>query len=259
MTYEKEIINQLMLKLQNEHKQAFAMLPTLPEGRLHQEKHGDRIYYYHIVGKGKGRTRAGITKNRQLIYQLARKEYLLNVMKKHDDNLEQLNKISSKMNFCVWQDAGAVVREKFPSLPFEVFIKGDQYEPQPPRKSTMFLNGTIHRTQNGIMVRSKSELIIADTLESLGIPYQYEIELPYDDYHLCPDFTVIRPRDGKVIFWEHFGMTHDEEYLRKMDLKLVRYRKLNIQPWHNLIISYDREDGSLDVGLIRALVEGWLR
>lgn len=259
MTYEKEIIEQLMLKLQNEQKWAFAELPTLPAGRLHQEKHVGRTYYYHIVGKGQERTRKGITKNHKLIYQLARKEYLLSIMKKHDNYVEQMNRIFPKMDFDAWQDAVEEVSKKYPALAPEVFILGDKYEPHPTCKSNMFIGGTIHRTQRGVMVRSKSELFIADMLEYLGIPYQYEVELPYDDYHLCPDFMVIRPRDGKIIFWEHFGMTYDEEYLRKMDLKLNRYRNMGIRPWDNLMISYDRADGSLDAGVIRALVEGWLK
>lgn len=259
MAYEMETLRQLMWKLQSEHKQAFNELSTLPEGRLHQEKHDGRTYYYHLLGKGKERTRTGITKDLQLIYQLARKEYLLCAMKKQEQGIEEMQKISKKMNLDAWQDATETACNKFPALPLEVFILGEKYELRPTKISRMFLSGTIHRTQSGIMVRSKSELIIADMLESLGIPYQYEVEVPCDDYHLCPDFTVIRPRDGKVMFWEHFGMTHDDEYLRKMDLKLDKYRNMDIRPWSNLIISYDREDGSLDVGLIRAMVEGWLR
>jgi len=179
--------------------------------------------------------------------------------KKQEDLMKLINDISSKMSLHSWLDAAETASKKFPAMPPEVFLLGDQYESHPIHRSTMFLEGTIHRSQRGVLVRSKSELIIADTLESLGIPYQYEVDLPYDDYHLSPDFTMIRPRDGKVIFWEHFGMTHDEEYLSKMDIKLGRYRNMNIQPWNNLMISYDREDGSLDVGLIRALVDGWLR
>jgi hypothetical protein len=259
MTYDVEILKQLMWKIQNEHKLAFNELSKLPEGRLYREMIRGESYYYHIMGYGKERTRKGITKNTRLVYQLARKEYLMIKTKKQEDSMKLITDISSKMSLQSWLDAAETASKKFPAMPPEVFLLGDQYEPHPIHRSTMFLEGTIHRSQRGVLVRSKSELIIADMLESLGIPYQYEVDLPYDDYHLCPDFTVIRPRDGMVIFWEHFGMTHNEEYLSKMDIKLGRYRNMNIQPWNNLMISYDREDGSLDVGLIRALVDGWLR
>jgi hypothetical protein len=254
-----ETLKQLMGRLNSEQKQAIQQLSQLPEGRLYQEKHGDRTYYYHLLGKGKARIGKGITKDQRLIYQLARKEYLLVVLKKQEAGMKWIEGISAKMDLDAWQDAVEEASKRFPALVPAVFLLGDQYEPHPTCRSNMFLGGTIHRSQRGVLVRSKSELFIADMLESLGIPYQYEIELPYGGYHLCPDFTVVRPRDGKVIFWEHFGMTHDGEYLRKMDLKLDKYRNMEIRPWDNLMISYDKEAGSLDVGLIRALIEGWLK
>jgi hypothetical protein len=259
MTYEIEILKQLKGKFQGEQKQTYHELSKLPDGRLSRENHGGRTYYYQQLRTGKDKQKKGITKDSKLVYQLARKEYLLVALKKQETGMKWIEGISAQVDFDAWQDAVEEVAKKFPGLVPEVFILGDQYESHPTSRSTMFLGGTIHRTQRGVMVRSKSELFIADMLESLGIPYQYEVELPYGDYHLCPDFMVVRPRDGKVIFWEHFGMTHDEEYLRKMDMKLDRYRNMGIQPWNNLMISYDRADGSLDAGVIRALVEGWLK
>jgi hypothetical protein len=259
MSYETELLKQLMWKLQNEHKEAFNELSMLPEGSLYQLKHNERTFYYHLVGKGKEKTKTGITKNTKLIYQLARKEYLLIAMNKQETGMKQIKKISAKMNFDSWHEAAEEASRKFPALATEIFFLGEQYEKRLNYSSPMFADNTIHRTQRGVKVRSKSELFIADMLEAQELPYQYEIELPYNEYHFCPDFTVIRPRDGKVIFWEHFGMTHDSEYLKKMDLKLEKYRNMGIRPWDNLIISYDKEDGSLDAGVIRSLIEGWLR
>jgi hypothetical protein len=259
MAYEMEMLKQLMAKLQNEQKQAYHELATLPDGRLFCENHGGRTYYYHILGKRKDKRKKGITKEKGLVCQLARKEYLLLAIKKQEVGMKWIEGLSAKIDFDAWQDAVEEASKKFPTLIPEVFLMGDQYEPHPTCKSTMYIEGIIHRTQRGVMVRSKSELFIADMLESLGIPYQYEVELPYDDYHLCPDFTVVRPRDGTVIFWEHFGMSHNQDYLKKMDLKLDKYRNLDIRPWDNLMISYDREDGSLNAGVIRAMIEGWLK
>ena len=52
----------------------------------------------------------------------------------------------------------------------------------------------IHRTRKGVMVQSKSEVIVADILTSLGISWEYEQKLLSkddnpNDYRL-PDFTV---------------------------------------------------------------------
>ncbi len=57
------------------------------------------------------------------------------------------------------------------------------------------------------MVRSKSEVIVADTLTRLGISYEYEKELSATDNpsdFKLPDFTVSYV--GDTYYWEHLGM-----------------------------------------------------
>ena len=65
----------------------------------------------------------------------------------------------------------------------------------------------IHRTAKGDLVRSKSEVIVADTLTRLGISYKYEEPLfakdDPTDFRL-PDFTVTY--EGDTWYWEHLGM-----------------------------------------------------
>lgn len=259
MAYEVDIMKELMWRVQCEMNQSLYELSKMPEGRLYPFRQGDKTYYYQIFGKGKDRTRKGISANSKLVYQLARKEYLIRATKGQAAAMRWIKQTVAKIDLDFWQSVMIEVQNRFPQLPPHVFILGERYEDTGNRKGTMFLDETIHRTKLGVMVRSKSELIIAEMLESQEIPYQYEVELPFDDYHLCPDFTVVRPRDGKIIFWEHFGLTNDSEYIKRMDLKLVKYRNMNIKPWDNLMISYDREDGSLDMGIIRALIESWLK
>ena len=64
-----------------------------------------------------------------------------------------------------------------------------------------------HRTRKGDSVRSKSEVVVADILHTLGISYQYEEPLlsrsDPKDFRL-PDFTA--SFDGDVYYWEHLGM-----------------------------------------------------
>ena len=52
----------------------------------------------------------------------------------------------------------------------------------------------VHRTARGDdLVRSKSEVIVADALHDLGLPYSYEAELTYPGEHpRRPDFTIQR-------------------------------------------------------------------
>ena len=53
-------------------------------------------------------------------------------------------------------------------------------------------------------VRSKSEIIIADTLSRESIPYRYECPLHIPDVgNIYPDFTVLNVAKRKELYWEH--------------------------------------------------------
>ena len=69
----------------------------------------------------------------------------------------------------------------------------------------------IYHTTKGDLVRSKSEVIIANLLFDSGLEYHYERELIYDKGKIRPDFTVVTP-SGNTYYWEHLGMLGIEEY-----------------------------------------------
>ncbi len=73
-----------------------------------------------------------------------------------------------------------------------------------------------------------------------------------------PDFTIKRPRDGRLIFWEHFGMVNDDRYMEGNRKKLTEYESVGIVPWENLIITYNQRDGGINEKLIDAMIHGWL-
>ena len=83
----------------------------------------------------------------------------------------------------------------------------------------------IYETEDGIHVRSKSEVIISNLLHKYGIKYEYEEKLPYGNGKwLEPDFTVFAP-NGKVYYWEHIGMLGKEDYDRRWLEKLDIYKQ----------------------------------
>lgn len=74
------------------------------------------------------------------------------------------------------------------------------------------------------MVRSKSEVIIANLLHEREIPFDYEIQLRAPDGTMkLPDFTVRWA--GEVWYWEHEGMLHDQNYKDYQSLKHQWYEK----------------------------------
>lgn len=123
---------------------------------------------------------------------------------------------------------------------------------RPDSMSRPNLDALIHRTRKGIAVRSKSEVIVADTLESLGISYTYEQPLfsksNTEDFRL-PDFTV--SFEGDVYYWEHLGMLSVPSYREAWDRKLEWYEDNGYSS--RLITSEDALDGSIDASKIESI------
>lgn len=104
----------------------------------------------------------------------------------------------------------------------------------------------IHRTATGVLVRSKSEVIVADTLTRLGISYEYEQKLASalnpSDFRL-PDFTV--SYEGDVFYWEHLGMLSVPSYREQWERKRKWYEDNGYLS--KVITSEDGPDGSIAV------------
>lgn len=123
-------------------------------------------------------------------------------------------------------------------------------------KNDFYEAGLIHKTARGELVRSKSEVIIADALFDSKIDYSYEKELSLgDDGIKSPDFTIEDAESGTVFYWEHCGMMTDDNYRRRWEAKRALYAKHGIFEGKNLIISYDNENGSIDSQAIRNLIK----
>jgi hypothetical protein len=120
---------------------------------------------------------------------------------------------------------------------------------RPESAERFFATHLIHRTRKGVMVRSKSEVIVADTLTSLGISYDYEVKLPAKanpkDFRL-PDFTV--SYEGDTFYWEHLGMLSVPSYLEEWERKRQWY--IDNGYFERLIMSEDGLDGSIDASVI---------
>jgi hypothetical protein len=114
------------------------------------------------------------------------------------------------------------------------------------------LEALIHRTRKGIAVRSKSEVVVADVLDALGISYEYEQPLysrtDPKDFRL-PDFTV--SFEGDVFYWEHLGMLNVPSYREAWERKQTWYKENGFSD--RLITSQDAPDGGIDAAKIEQI------
>lgn len=120
-----------------------------------------------------------------------------------------------------------------------------------------YAENRIHRTKNDFLVRSKSEVIVANELINAGIlltEKNYESKLYSKtnayDYKL-PDFTF--EYDGQRFYWEHLGMLSLESYRKSWERKRQWYKENGYTK--HLIISQDGLDGSIDSKTIDKIIQ----
>lgn len=120
----------------------------------------------------------------------------------------------------------------------------------------------IHQTERGELVRSKSELIIADALYDADVDYEYEPEVTFNGITRWPDFYIDDAATGRRIYWEHLGMLQDPVYRQRWERKLEWYAAQDIREDTDhaggkgglLIVTRDDERGGISSKEIKALV-----
>ena len=102
---------------------------------------------------------------------------------------------------------------KFCPVPDEILQMRSWYE-----------EGKIYHTLAEYMVRSKSEVIIANILFDRKIPFKYEVPLfaPDGSFYI-PDFTITWR--GEQWYWEHLGLLDREDYKNHWQVKKQWYEK----------------------------------
>lgn len=123
-----------------------------------------------------------------------------------------------------------------------------------------FDENLIHKTKNGIMVRSKSEVIIANMLCDNGIDdFLYEERLQLGDTYKLPDFTFKDAASGSYIIWEHLGMMGKADYRESWETKKKVYEANGFTERNgNLIVTMDSLDGGIDSQIIQSKIDEYL-
>ena len=87
----------------------------------------------------------------------------------------------------------------------------------------------IHDTPTPIKVRSKSEALIAMVLYNHKIPWRYECALQLGAVTYYPDYTILHPKTGAIIYCEHWGMIDNPTYSQQAFQKMQVYSNLRIR------------------------------
>lgn len=170
----------------------------------------------------------------QKIYQIASRQLFLirRFLKEYDE--EQLENVFRKLH----PARKALIQPRIPD--WDLFL--DEWYHSYERSSVKQPEEGFE-TENGELVRSKSEKIIADKYFKQNIPYQYEKPLIlFDGDHqikLHPDFTLLKKGDFQEYYHEHFGMMDTPDYCRSAIRKISLYRKNGIFEGERLFITFE--------------------
>lgn len=114
-------------------------------------------------------------------------------------------------------------------------------------------------TRNNEHVRSKSEILIADTLKLNKIPYRYEAPVHLSGIGIIhPDFTCLNPRTHQEFLWEHFGLMDNPDYSASAITKILHYQHDEYFPGKKIIFTYESKNVPLTNKTIQKIIDNYL-
>ncbi|MEI6132501.1 MAG: hypothetical protein WCQ41_06740 [Bacillota bacterium] len=258
LTHEEMAITEKQIAILKTEQQ------KMPDGNLVRKLMNGVVRYYHSVkyGDGKERSQKYLSqKDKELIDKLRRKQFVKESLKCLESKIEVFKHVMSK--YKPYFPSDIIENTKLEDdLPTTALLSKNRalndWSKQKYEKCSFHSDGLLHFAQNGLKVRSKSEVIIANALVANNIPFRYEEKLTVGGRIFYPDFTILRPKDCKIIYWEHFGLINDIDYQIRNEHKLGEFKRIGLLPWRNYIATFDDESGSIDAqtinGIIRALI-----
>lgn len=219
-------------------------LYTLPEGKLLIYPNGNWYRWYYINNSA----RQYLSKeNFSFAANLVRKEYLLLKRDIIIAKINAINEAETPIKTAEKKLIDFLQDKRYQKLlkPFFSTLKDTEllaWQNAPYDRNTKYSDQLTYQCPSGNVVRSKSEIFIDMVLSNNGIPYRYEYELIIGNAKFYPDFTLMHPVTGKLIYWEHLGMMDNVEYTRQAFSKLQTYQKHNIIPGENLILTFESKN-----------------
>lgn len=265
----EEVINELtnrknylerMLQKANVQNEKWKEIPTY---KIRVQKHGKSYQYYMRTDK-KDTSGKYLKRNQdKLVRQTFQKEYIQKMILAISKEIEiidayikknpptQLQNIYDRMSDGrkVMIDPLEISNEEYAKRWSQVSYIGKGFPPEFPE----------YYTQKMERVRSKSEIIIANTLEKYHVPYRYEYPVQVKGMGtIYPDFTTLNVKKRKEIYIEHFGLLDDKEYRENTLQKLELYEQNNITLGDNLIATFETAEHPLNVKSLERKIKHYL-
>lgn len=232
-------------------------LAELPEGKLIYSRCKDHTKWFKSNGSSpiyiskKERSLAeGLALRKYYTYQTEEITYRLNLI---DNFLDQYLKCPDRASALLEESScyKELLAKHFSQQDEEIRQWLDDDYPHNTRNPET----CIHKCIPNLYVRSKSEVIIANSLFLNKIPYRYECELLLGDISIYPDFTILHPQTHQLFYWEHFGLMDKRPYRQSVANKLITYGDYGIYPSVNLITTYETASHPINSEKIEKLIQ----
>ena len=239
------------------------VLDHAPEGSLRISRKKTRIQFYHVTDPKDTCGRYIRKEQVELVKRLAAKSYAARLQRRATRELcvltEYLAIISVKSADSVYDELGETRRQLVTPILLSESRRAIIWENETFVSNSFHPEEKKYETHRGELVRSKSELLIANIYAELGIPYRYENELVLKDGgRMFPDFTLFDTRRRKLIYHEHFGMMDDAVYWENAMRKIERYQKNGIFLGCNLIVTFEGRNTLLNVRELKEMLSSVL-
>ena len=255
-------IKQRISILQEEIQKKEKKLEHAPEGclRVKADKFGFR-YYQRFDTKDANGQYLGKNKIKKAT-ALAQKEYDYKFVAYAEREVECLTSFLEKYEKCDINSAYTGMPEGKRLLVEPFMINDAEYAKR--WMSESFSEGYFpdgydeYYTMKGMRVHSKSEIIIANALDSYNIPYKYEYPIRLAGNEKRPDFMCLNVAKRKEYVWEHFGMMGVEEYAEVNVDKINKYIANGYYPGENAIFTFESRGNPLDTRTVKTMILRYL-
>lgn len=244
---------------QQEIKSLKKRIAASPEGELRVAKNRQNYQFYCRIGQGSEGRQYLSRSDEATIRQLAQKKYEKNLLAGHEKNLEAMTKIVDLLGELTDPET-VYLALKAPLSEYvnPGFVTTADYVKEwlalgAKEKSRLdyYADALVYSTDRGEKVRSKSEMMIANLLYAMQLPYQYEKPLKLDGKLVYPDFTILDVNTRTEVYFEHFGLMDEVDYQTAALLKMERYEMAGLKVGKDFLFSFESKQVPFNIGLIR--------
>ncbi len=255
---DRQKVTQRKRQLKTDIAREKKSLKDVLRGHLKLSKsHGVNQFYWITQEGGKIEKTYLAKENEEIIRALAQKSYDIQVLKLAEQELhawEVWESLMPDMTEDEVYEKLSPVRQKYVT---PIRLTDEEYRRQweaVEYKPGFFREGAPeYRTNRGERVRSKSEIVLANLLYFLDLPYRYEwpvtVVIDGEKKVWRPDFTILDVKNRKEYHLEHFGMLDDQSednYARNAFWKMKIYEENGMYEGDKMIYSFETSRAPLD-------------